>query len=52
MDLPMKLLTRWMLQQRDLLFACSQPCIDQLDTVADGLAGVAGTPLVLFRWML
>ena len=23
--LPIKLMTRWMLQQRDLLFACSQP---------------------------
>ena len=25
MDLPIKLMTRWMLQQRDLLFAFSQP---------------------------
>ena len=25
-DFPIKLMTRWMLQQRDLLFAHSQPC--------------------------
>ena len=34
--------TRWMLQQMDLLPVYSQPCIVQLDTAADGLAGVAG----------
>ena len=31
-----------MLQQMDLLSAHSQPCIFQLDTAANGLAGVAG----------
>ena len=41
MGLSIKLMARWMLQQRDL-FACSQPCIVQMDAVANRLALCTG----------